>query len=553
MKFSLSLKYNSVPEWQDKYINYSHLKKIVYELQSTQLNGLKSDDDNEEDLQESSSKFNKISKIFKKKQPTEDETTYELQDIQSISKADKLKIKLGLKHNEETKEIEVFDPKNIFLQKLELELAKIDEFYKSTESELYIDYDHLINNVEFNKIHIDMHDNSDAHSILSHKSSVNEAYMKSVMAFNLDVDLERGLGENDINYTNTLPKDKDDDDDEEEDLHSENSALLSHEDINIKSQKVITLKKRTVQLFLELSQLKSYIELNRMGFMKITKKFDKSLQSDLKSTLFDTNEFFHSSHTFNYHTLIHLDSKLNNLVEVYASLTGRIDRLDECKDELKSQLREHIVWERNTVWKDMIGLETQTQGDVKVVPDVHALTNDKLYHLEFYQWKLPFDINLYFTKLQYFKLPTFLNTPRTYKLVIIIAVTAILLGVKTFNDQAEHRCMALLACVALLWATEAIPLFVTALLCPLLIVLFKVCKNSDGSVMSASTASSYVLSQMWSSTIMVLLGGFTLAAALSKYNIAKVLASYILSIAGTKPRNILFSIMCVSLFLSMWI
>ena len=52
---------------------------------------------------------------------------------------------------------------------------------------------------------------------------------------------------------------------------------------------------------------------------------------------------------------------------------------------------------------------------------------------------------------------------------------------------------------------------------------------------------------------MVLLGGFALAAALSKYNIAKVFASYILAFSGTKPRNILLSIMSVALFLSMWI
>lgn len=58
---------------------------------------------------------------------------------------------------------------------------------------------------------------------------------------------------------------------------------------------------------------------------------------------------------------------------------------------------------------------------------------------------------------------------------------------------------------------------------------------------------------MWNSTIMILIGGFTLAAALSKYNIAKIISSFILAWAGTKPRNVLLAIMCVSLFLSMWI
>lgn len=37
MKFSHSLKFNAVPEWQDNYINYPTLKKTIYKLQQDQL------------------------------------------------------------------------------------------------------------------------------------------------------------------------------------------------------------------------------------------------------------------------------------------------------------------------------------------------------------------------------------------------------------------------------------------------------------------------------------------------------------------------------------
>ena len=37
MKFSHSLKFNAVPEWQDSYLNYPTLKKTVYKLQQDQL------------------------------------------------------------------------------------------------------------------------------------------------------------------------------------------------------------------------------------------------------------------------------------------------------------------------------------------------------------------------------------------------------------------------------------------------------------------------------------------------------------------------------------
>lgn len=58
---------------------------------------------------------------------------------------------------------------------------------------------------------------------------------------------------------------------------------------------------------------------------------------------------------------------------------------------------------------------------------------------------------------------------------------------------------------------------------------------------------------MWTPVIMLLLGGFTIAAALSKYNIAKMMATFTLSKAGTKPRTVLLTCMCVAMFASMWI
>ena len=52
---------------------------------------------------------------------------------------------------------------------------------------------------------------------------------------------------------------------------------------------------------------------------------------------------------------------------------------------------------------------------------------------------------------------------------------------------------------------------------------------------------------------MLLLGGFTVAAALSKYDIAKRIATFVLSKAGTRPRTVLVTNMFVAAFASMWI
>lgn len=63
----------------------------------------------------------------------------------------------------------------------------------------------------------------------------------------------------------------------------------------------------------------------------------------------------------------------------------------------------------------------------------------------------------------------------------------------------------------------------------------------------------YIFSQMFSPTIMLLIGGFTIAAVLSKTRLDVMTATRILNAAGTKPSVVLLVLMCVATFASMWI
>lgn len=71
--------------------------------------------------------------------------------------------------------------------------------------------------------------------------------------------------------------------------------------------------------------------------------------------------------------------------------------------------------------------------------------------------------------------------------------------------------------------------------------------------LTSKQAAKKIFNEMFSPVIMLLLGGFSLAAALSKHNIAKNFAKFILEKAGSKPRNVLLANMFVSTFASMWI
>ncbi len=105
----------------------------------------------------------------------------------------------------------------------------------------------------------------------------------------------------------------------------------------------------------------------------------------------------------------------------------------------------------------------------------------------------------------------------------------------------------------LTWRSQAIPLFVTSLLVPFLCVVLRVVRSDDAPHrrLSSKEATNYVFSAMWTPVIMLLLGGFTVAAALSKCKIDKRIATFVLSKAGTRPRTVLIANMFVAAFASM--
>ncbi|KAM9914836.1 hypothetical protein OXX69_000276 [Metschnikowia pulcherrima] len=620
MKFSHSLKFNAVPEWQDNYLNYPALKKVIYLAQQNQLENQEpndgsiqvnhalisdlvrivrrnqailerreanaaadlTDDDDVAVEKLTASKFiNKFkNRKASKSADVEKEVTHE---IKQKDDADVYSIDLENSTIAPSLDLDVWeaaaktvhcnsphDPLPVFTKDLIEELTKIDKFFKSKEAEIYKQYDNLIKDLEANKSHIDHHlyttayNNQDPgfyesneHRNFNVKSTLERTTTNASVfdtVNHLDQDIEKG----------PLDEDEDDEDDDDDDDHhsASNSALLGKDDFDIDKQKRIALKQRSVHLFISLSELKSFIELNKIGFTKICKKFDKTCNYAVKED-FINNFLPNNSRAFFPETSEKLDYSIDHMVQVYAFLSGRYSAdstqsLDTVRDELKSYLRDHIVWERNTVWKDLLSLEKKNYN---LHLDDNAVRSSKmgdegflttLMHMQMKKLHFPFGVTI--LHRDHVKAPQFLFTSQMIKLGLVIVVFIVLMTVPTMHDKQQARCLAVLATAALSWATEALPLWVTSMMVPLLVVACKVLKATDGNgPMDAAAASSYILAQMWSATIMILLGGFTLAAALSKYNIAKVVSSFMLAFAGTKPRNVLLAIMSVALFLSMWI
>ncbi|KOG98428.1 SPX domain-containing inorganic phosphate transporter [Saccharomyces pastorianus] len=559
MRFSHFLKYNAVPEWQSHYMDYSDLKNLIYTLQTDELQA----GDNEDGLSgagKSPTIAGRFKNKFSFKNGKEDapsginkdagivEETIELRELPKVPTSgakssgpfrrmkekifDKRRSSSVSSASSTTNETPELDTYHTFVTDLTGEKLKVDDFYKRTEAKFYEKFDALVKDLK--KIGVIEYD-------------VDEDTLFSEPAANGNANEELS------------PQDLDDDEEDDDEFYDnqsnteDNTALLHHSQYNIKSQKRSLLKKSIVNLYIDLCQLKSFIELNRIGFAKITKKSDKVLRLNTRVELIESEQFFKDAYAFQADTLATLNSKISELVTFYAAITDQPHNIPHSKQELKSYLHDHIVWERSNTWKDMLGLLSQTDELTPKEKEYNAIKLVGKLDLEYYRWPLPKPINLKFTTINNFTIPKLFFTRKAYKIYFIILVTGLLLGIKTFNDPAQHRCMALVECVAFLWASEAIPLHITAFLVPLLAVLFKVLKTSDGSIMGAASASSEILAAMWSSTIMILLAGFTLGEVLAQYNIAKVLASWLLAFAGCKPRNVLLMAMCVVFFLSMWI
>ncbi|KJE90714.1 hypothetical protein, variant [Capsaspora owczarzaki ATCC 30864] len=149
-----------------------------------------------------------------------------------------------------------------------------------------------------------------------------------------------------------------------------------------------------------------------------------------------------------------------------------------------------------------------------------------------------------------------------------LLVGLILFFVPILDDNPPaHRCLALLATITIFWVSEAIPFFVTALAIPPIVVLLEILNDTvvtgdpcianntteTVSILSADAAASRVFSYMFDHTSALILGGFCISAAFSKYEYELWVAAFIQRHVGHKPKLFLLCFMFLGLFLSLLI
>lgn len=135
---------------------------------------------------------------------------------------------------------------------------------------------------------------------------------------------------------------------------------------------------------------------------------------------------------------------------------------------------------------------------------------------------------------------------RAARRAIIISIVAACSAATYFYtsgllNPAERSALVILVSAAGLWITEAVPLVATAFLVPLLQSLLGVQSFGDS------------LRPFFDPVVMLLLGGFLLAAAVEKYDLDEYFASRVVSRAEADNRILILVMMIATMTLSLWI
>lgn len=442
MKFSHSLQFNAVPDWSSNYIAYSNLKKLIYSLEREVHHG---------------------------QRPGTAGT-----GVQRDTEGSPL---LGGAMGE--------DVDKAFVSALDNELEKVCGFYQLKELEIYGELDSVLRDqAEYEAEQHTLEDEGDVHggpppsrrsgrprsgSLFKSFSLGRRRRTSTLSSMREDDDSD----EDDVRAPLTKPKSMDarvgldqSQDDVRSDFRSNRrrTASLAFDDYYDMSFSAlydsgITLKKRIISVYVSLCELRSFIQLNRTGFSKVLKKFDKILDRNLKNQYIDDNVL--PAYPFQQSTMEHLNTNIGKIEHVYAELVTQ-GKEDEARRELRLHLREHVVWERNTVWREMIGIERKAQAANMGIRQtmLGQDTDPSKARLQGDEDKVTIkDIH---TPIGTYRCPEWLISPSFYTLVIAVTIFLVMIFVPLMRDPAQQNCLALVIFVSLLWATEVSPYPCTA-------------------------------------------------------------------------------------------
>jgi phosphate transporter len=464
MKFSHTLSLNSNPDWENHYIDYAGLKKVIHEVQSEAQVLPTHDHDHEHDH-------------------------------------------AGDDDEEEDRKEHL---RQTFLSKLTPMVSGVRLFYDRKKGELDIEMARLQPLLERSSSYFSLA-SLDAYETTPLNSNSNSSNSSSSK---LKLKLKSA------------------------------TSLANNVHVNLEDQ-----RREICDMFTQYHNLKQYADLNCTAVRKILKKYDKTLLDNLKETHY--LESLKLMLPFWDGNTPELDRSIQTLQTYFAHFYCN-DNQKEAQRQLQLMVREVITFQRHSVWLDVI--QDQRKNEAVTIRDATLPKDGHAQHPLLLDNK---------SKSLLLQLPLSLSPNAMIGTGAFLLFFAIILWPLSifdndndndndnFNDT-QRNALAMFVLVSILWAAETLPLFVTSMLVPFLAVVLRVIQV-DGVRLDAVSASRHVFGAMFSHVIMLLLGGFSIAAALSKHNIAQLMASCISRQCGSDIRTVLLVNMVIATASSMWI
>lgn len=293
------------------------------------------------------------------------------------------------------------------------------------------------------------------------------------------------------------------------------------------------LKSKVLEHYRELGDTVDYSNLNRTAFDKILKKHDKCTDRDTRAVFMadltrqcafvDTTEL----------------GDLQVRVEAMYSRLYRGGDIRRGGEELRGALRDLIVWDRNTIWRDALRKERK-------VAAFHKVKGGAGLDIAVEGGKVEFRPKLIPVTVAFIAFVLVMLFPQLVRGLVVDGGTKH--SAETLN--AAHRCLAVTACVVVLWACEGLPLYVTSFLVIPLMVLCRVFLNAEGVPASPDAASAAAFNALSSPTLILIICVYVIGAALSKFDLDKFMANVILA-RFQKPHRLLLAVMFLAVLVSM--
>lgn len=354
--------------------------------------------------------------------------------------------------------LDVSDPDTLFAKTLDRELDRIVKFYKRKEGELFrelamlladLDHEERINEAQF--------PSGRPGRPMAASSSDDLASAPTVGAGNTTPPRRASIGntsspslEKPSTSQQPFRGHRSDDSSDEEpakapvrrktfgDITNRRASIANVWDHPGVKHSRTQFRQRLINLFVLLVELKDFADLNHTGFRKALKKYDKVVGRHLQSSYM--RETVDPEYPWLSATRAEIEDAIERVTLAYARITTEGNK-NTANMELRANLREHIVWERNTVWKDMIEQERR-QATVKLKAKKLAEAEGEFIGESI--WRIPC--------LGEVRVPTITRAMWLGLLAFIVFV--VLLAVPIFPTVEQENCFAILVLASLLWATE---------------------------------------------------------------------------------------------------